>query len=538
MKEKIIKRTCYILSIAFSIITILFSICGFITTGFFNNNYNDSNENVYFCIDNVFLNLICIAIFLIIIYYIFKLINKIDKKIVLSVILILISSLSLIWIIFSRAPLRADQKMIDLAASRFLCEDYDMLKSGDYLFMHPLQLGIVYYLKIIYQLFNTTDFIIIRILNIIYLVISLVLIDKIGKRLLNYNENINKRIYIMFLLFIPLIFFTTYVYGNIVGLLFSLLAVYLMMRYLENKKIINMILSSFSIILSIILKNNYLITMIAMIIVILLYTIQKFDWKNVIYIVMLLVLYKFSSFTILKYTESLTGVNINDGIPMVSYIDMGMAEKSDRSAGWYNAKRNVESIYIENNYNKELSEKDSKIAIKNRIIYFLNNPKELFLYYSEKVGSTWLEPTFQSIWINAPAEEIECISLEDRSYIEDNNILISIHKGKLNKAIVKYLDIYQIIVYFTSGIYVLKNIKSINYTNIIFILIFMGGLAFHILWETKSSYVINYFLLLIPYSCLGIDIIFKYIQKWYREVIIRIRNKRGGKDINILYLNK
>jgi len=35
-------------------------------------------------------------------------------------------------------------------------------------------------------------------------------------------------------------------------------------------------------------------------------------------------------------------------------------------------------------------------------------------------------------------------------------------------------------------------------------LIFIGGLAFHLIWETKAIYVIQYYYLLLPYAADGI----------------------------------
>ena len=38
-------------------------------------------------------------------------------------------------------------------------------------------------------------------------------------------------------------------------------------------------------------------------------------------------------------------------------------------------------------------------------------------------------------------------------------------------------------------------------------LVFLGGFLFHIMWETKSRYIIPYIIILIPISVIGIDVI-------------------------------
>lgn len=35
-------------------------------------------------------------------------------------------------------------------------------------------------------------------------------------------------------------------------------------------------------------------------------------------------------------------------------------------------------------------------------------------------------------------------------------------------------------------------------------LIFLGGFTFHLIWETKAIYVLQYFYLLVPYAAFGI----------------------------------
>lgn len=47
--------------------------------------------------------------------------------------------------------------------------------------------------------------------------------------------------------------------------------------------------------------------------------------------------------------------------------------------------------------------------------------------------------------------------------------------------------------------------KDLNNEVILLITIFLGGFAFHILWEAKSRYIIPYFIILIPIACLQLN---------------------------------
>ena len=49
-------------------------------------------------------------------------------------------------------------------------------------------------------------------------------------------------------------------------------------------------------------------------------------------------------------------------------------------------------------------------------------------------------------------------------------------------------------------------------------LIFLGGFTFHLLWETKAIYVLQYFYLLIPYAVYGIYEVFNLIDSKIESV--------------------
>ena len=57
-------------------------------------------------------------------------------------------------------------------------------------------------------------------------------------------------------------------------------------------------------------------------------------------------------------------------------------------------------------------------------------------------------------------------------------------------------------------------------------IIFFGGFAFHILWETKSIYAIPFFELLIPYASHGIMDVIQIIET-------KIKKKKSKKDKEI-----
>lgn len=503
-KEKFVNVAIKIVISIIAIILVLLALGATIKTGFFNSTYNIYNETIEYYNDNIFLNIILTIILL---YGITQLTKKVKTRTLLIIMLILFIILSISWIIISKTPLKADQKVVEEIAKQFINGDYSSFEENGYMFNHPMQLSIVFFIELIYRITNIIQPILLKMLNVVFMTITLIYIYKITKILFN-NERIQKISIILLLGCTSLILFTTYVYGNIVGLMFGTIAIYETINYLENRKIKSLIIMGISITLSVILKSNYQIFLIAIVILLILDCLKKFDYKSITTIVSIVILIILSNSLITQIAKNRIGKEVPEGIPMITYIYMGIAKQEDRASGWYNAEVNVEKTFLENEFDIEKTKQESKQEIQKRVQEFLKNPIEGLKFYADKIASTWLEPAFQTIWINEPAERYEDV----KDDISSNKFLISLYDGKLNKILIRYLDSYQIIIFAFSAIYIITNFKKINTKQSLILVIFLGGFLFHILWEAKCIYVLTYFVLLIPYASCGINKIYTILE--------------------------
>lgn len=517
IKERIPKLGISTVLILVIVILITFAIGAIVCTGIFENEYINSLENVIYKFDNIIVNMVLLVISILIIYIISKISKKVKPKYFLIGAIAIYLVISVVWILFSKTPLRADQKMVENVARNFIQGDFVDFNKGMYMDYHPLQTSIVVFIELIYRIAgNFANPIIIKMLNVIFQIIAFIYIYKITG-LLFKSETAQKIVTILLLGCLIFTFWTTFVYGNIIGLMLGVIAIYYTLKYLEDKKLKYLIYTAITITLSVIIKSNYQIYMIGIIITLLLDLFKKVDVKIIVTIMAILSIFVLSNKIIVKSMEFRLGHEISDGIPMISYIDMGLAKPVDRASGWYNAKVDVEKIYRENDYDNKKASISSKESLKNRLKEMASEPKETLIFFADKIASTWIEPTYQTIWINEPAEMVK----ESPEYYMNNKILISIYQGKLNKIIIKYLDIFQIIIYSFSAIYIITNLKKMTNREACMLIIFFGGVLFHIMWETKSMYAIPYYILLFPYCAVGLEKIFtkveKYKNKWKTE---------------------
>ncbi len=503
--DRLFMQICYILGI---IITIGIGITAFIFTYYYTDQYFGNKEVVNLRVDNILLNILGTIIFLMIIYIVKNIIKKIPNKILIAVTTILIMLISTGIVFFIKFTPRADQECMIYAATEFMKGTYDWLDAGNYLHRFPYQLGFVYLVETIFRMFNSQSPLLLQCMNVICIGTIVILLYNFTNKMFK-DDNTNKIFSILMLGFLPIMFFSTFVYGNIIGLMFSLIAMLCILIYRENRKIRYLILSSASIGVGIILKSNYQIFLIGMEMLFLLDFIENKDKKIFVGMILSIICVIVFPKLVYLYTENRTGKEVTDGVPMISYIQMGLkdGDGQGKMAGWYDG--SVVEIYEDNQCDSKKAAQISIDILKDILKDFANHPTKMIKVLAEKIGTSWLEPNYQTIWTNKPPQNSNEMSDE----IKNNKILFSFFVGTLSKAYTGYNNIYQIIIFFSAGLCLVVSFRKITVEKVSLIIMVIGGFLLHLIWETKAYYVLPYYLLLVPYAANGLQIGFEKIKK-------------------------
>lgn len=507
MENKFQNSINFLLKYGLKIVSIIVGIIGILSifiTAYFDCTFYHPAEKTYF---KYSLGILEILISLFVIFLIAILNKKILKKIPSLAILLTILSVCIlvfiIWINAMKLNPETDQKMIHDMAIALLDNNISSFTStAQYLFLYPFQFGLTLFVSTIYKIFGH-NYLYIEYINAFCSIINMIILYYISKIIFK-NETIQK--ILVFLLggfSLYWMFFNVHFYGNIIGLTLALLSLLFTLLYLEKEKLYFLVPTGLFIALSIIIKSNYNIFLCGIILILLLDIIKKWNLKTLAIIPIFLISY----FTInLCYNitfNKLTNIDTKKaGVPMISYVYMGMSEPTDLSPGWYNSA--TIDLFRENNYDVEKTSKESKKLIQERLSFFIKNPKDFISYYSEKIGSTWLNPTFQTIWCSLPGVRYRYYE-EYANYISYHGKALSMVGGNLAKVEEKYFDIYQIIIFIFAGLGIFKIAKDFDLKKALIPIIFIGGFLFHILWETKAIYVIQYYFILLPYAAFGIN---------------------------------
>ena len=516
---------------------VLIAVKAFYKTGYFPATYDNAIEKTDYKYDNIFENLVYIGIMLLIIFLLHKVLEKIKLKYVIPIVLILLLSLFIWFVISIRIVPIADQGQIMILGDASYKNILNLhIGSGSYLDMFPYQFGFAYYVGVVIGLidkiknaFNLESFIYLQILNGVYSIMCMIFMYLIGNRLINKDDIKTKNILrVLILLFSAyFMFLNTHVYAIIPGLMFALLAFLCTIRFIQDGKWYDIVIAGISIFIAVFLKTNYKIFLIGILGILGVELLKKIELKKFLSLIIIFVIYVSGSNIGDYIFETKIQRDIPLGVPMMTYMYMGWAPSNTLSSGWYTG--DVINIYNKNEFKHIETAEDTKDLIEVRFNHFMGDLKELWRYAWDKFDSTWINPTFQTVWCTTPGLDRIYNDEEYKNYVESEiSWLIDMvsYDSDVYQMEERLFDSYEIIIFsasIISVIYILKN-KEKNSENLLLIVTFLGGAVFHfVLWETKAVYVIGYFYLLLPYASKGLSFLFN-------KVVIKIKET---KDKNI-----
>lgn len=492
MKERILKLgKSFILYSSILWIGVLFIISVFSTSYF--DPEDMGSEHILYRWDNPIVIILFSSIIFLLLYILNKknILIKISSKKLLCCLLIYTFVLGLLWVLYSGVFPEADQMYVSAIAHATSEDKYNIYKPGKYIQIYPNQIGLVAVLELIYRIVGEEKYQIFQFINVItnlFIYVSLFKIVEVTFK--------NKKITNLFLFLcfgcVPLILYSTFVYGVTLGLAFALWAVYLELYFIKNHNWLYGILSAISISVAILLKNNYIIFLVGMILILIYKGIEQKRLRFILLIVVFLLTWKGTEEALISNYEQRSGYELSDGMPKIMWVAMGMQE-GERAEGWYNG-FNYDTFY-ESGCNPETSSFIAKKEIKNSISKFVENPEYAIKFYVKKFVSQWNEPTYASFWVNIFHQG------------EYSKIMQSLFDGKLNTLFFEYMNLYQSLILFGVVLVLIKNRKKWGEEQLLLLLVVLGGFLFHMLWEAKSQYIMPYFILFLPYAAAGLSAI-------------------------------
>lgn len=418
-----------------------------------------------------------------------------SKRLLLGLMLFAVVGGSLL-VTITRVEPANDQKDLMLVAQQHVV-DGNWLPSP-YIQKHPHQLGMLLVVMLCTLVTNTEAAFLVQLLNILVLCGCYYCFYRITQRLFQSRRITNLMLVLLFCFF-PLFFYVVWVYGNLPGLLFSLLAMLFLMRYIEKQRVWDGLLSVACIAVSVVMRQTNLIVLIAMVIYYVVHAVKHKRAAALGLAALCVLVALFANSLLAVLYGKLTNSDPPLGLPALSYVAMGLME-SEYGPGWFgnaNAQR-FRNGFDNTEASKQLLVEESRKGIAEQLGKYAQNPLEGLGFFYRKATSMWNNPTFQCFWIGTRRD----------SQIESSPIARSIYNDTSlgNFLFTNFLNLLQSLLLVGVLAWTWARRRSASLVQLLPAMLVVGYFVFHLfIWEAKAQYALTAFVLLLPYAAAGLS---------------------------------
>ena len=410
------------------------------------------------------------------------------------------------YVLMTRLRPGSDPAKVYEIAMQWRQGDFSAFEEGEYLFRYPFQSGIVLFFYLLSFLFGVDNFVGPQLVNVICLAAIYGLMVKLFFLFSSLGgdgepEERQTAVHLGMLIWVPLGFYVTYLYGILPGMALSLGAVYFAGRYLSTRRYRYIAAASLCMGLATVIKMNCLIYLIAVACFLVWDGIEGFfspeksrrrkGLVSLLFIVCMGLSVVLCTQLGNRFVEQITGRELGEGEVMLSWVVMGMQE-APLGPGGYNGY--IGDVFVEYHYDTEKITEASKAELKKIVTRMSENPLDEGLpFLARKTAFQWNDPTFICLDRTRGRKTDAEIPLWLQSLIEG--------KGGVRLSVL--LNYMQTLVLLGMLLFLVFRWKRGGLYELIGAVVFLGGWLFHMFWESSASYTIPYFACLIPYAVCG-----------------------------------
>ena len=500
------------------LLTGILCVSAFLTTAY---SEDMTSQLVLFRWDHFFVNVLGVVILVGLLggIAVFVCKNPGKRKVwLLRAVMIWQAAAGIILVVFSKTVPAADAMSVYSIAEELAAGNLNVIHPVDsYLSYYPQQIGLAAFYEVIIRVWNLLPvslpaYHIIKCMNIVFGgVIIAAQYKTVG---VLFSSDRADCFYLILAGFnLPLIFYTSFVYGEIPSFALFSVGIWGILAFLRKERRYLLIVSLLAFSFSVLLRKNTLILIIAVLLVVL------FEWirrRQKLLLVFGLVC-GIAAFSILPLTQAVyelrAGNSLSSGVPAISYLAMGMQESS-RANGWYNGFNF--NTYQESGMDYETTARVSREAINERLAVFQERPSYGLAFYRDKFLSQWADGTYA------------CRQATLATFGGRSSFFQAVYEGHYSSYLITFCNAWQNVLYLGTFLFCIIKIKgnevsfylkkktdSVMTGLPVFVLLIgvIGGFLFHMIWEANSRYIFPYGLLLMPYCAYALDLIFPASRK-------------------------
>ncbi len=406
------------------------------------------------------------------------------------------------WVLITQLAPGSDPAKVYSIAMQWRRGNFSSYAEGGYLFRYPFQAGIILFYYLLSFVLGMDNYVGLQIANVPALVAVYVFLVKLAALFWKKDRKLPVLVYITLILWAPLAFYVTYLYGILPGMALSLGAVYSAAKYIDTGRYRYILPACLCMGLATVIKMNCLIYLVA-ISCFLLYDAldramlaRKESGKRWMVSLAMIALMGLSvvgcNQATERYVEHLSGYKAGNGEEMISWVVMGLQE-TPLGPGGYSGY--IGDVFIQYEYDAEKIREASLRDIRKILTRMSDNLREDGIpFFARKNAFQWNDPTF--IGMDRTKGRASAIEMPD--------FAVSLIEGRGSVVLSVMLNYAQTLLLLGLLLYLLFSWRSCNLYELMGAVVFLGGYLFHFLWESSASYTIPYFAVIIPYAVKGL----------------------------------
>lgn len=415
----------------------------------------------------------------------------------------LVYLISVIWVLECHIIPGGDGEALCYAAHRMITGNFVDMKEMGYMTFFPHQYSLLSVIHGIFSLFGVWKYQVFQHINALCMPLLFYSGYKILQMLCDSMEAVIY--YILFFLgCLPLFFYVPLVYGEIISFTFTAVLMWQTARYCKTGSKSCFLWGTAAIVIACMVRKNSLIVLIAVGIVLFIHSVREAKIRGLIWLLVMFLTVSGTDRLIHAYYERISGIEISEGIPYVSWIRMGMQD-AWTGPGWFD-NSSVEA-FTEHGFDTEETARAEK-KLLGQILKDMWGDKAFGIdFFRRKILSQWNSPVY---YYEYETKRFDC----------DPGVLPALPRYLYfegRSKVQNFMNRYQFVLYFyaaLSAVILFADRKKERHLeeHILYIAIF-GGVLFSALWEAGSRYVLPYVVYMIPLAAMGMCRLTKLSEK-------------------------
>lgn len=401
--------------------------------------------------------------------------------------------LGIFWVTATRFLPYSDASLTLHVTQNLILQDYTDVMPGGYLAAYPHQSGLVLFHWVLIWLFGEKSPLAFQLLNVGAYVGILVLLGALAREV-GLGKLGQLLTTLLGLLMLPLVLYTTFVYGTLLGLFCAMLGLLCAVRF--PKHWVYGIFCLGFLAASILFKSNYQIFAIGCLLYLLVVGIRKKQLRYFAAATGLVLVILFSARIPAWILERKTGYNLHSGCTTLSWVVMGLGDSSEKGPGWWD-NYNMES-YLAAGMDPGLQKQQAMIDLKETLSRF--TPGSALSFFARKTATQWSDPLYESVWLNRGMLGYTAQKLPGSSWPGWVTALLS---DQGDRALALLLNPLQTVLCCGLVLFALLPGSRKREEGDLLAVILVGGFLFHLVWEAKGQYTLPYMTLVIPLAVEG-----------------------------------